>query len=233
MNDTTDKIIRLYRYLSAEAAIKTIEARALLVGRPKEFNDPFEWRLGVHNIDQPSPHEIEKEKQRNEKLIDFLSETFGIVCFSSVLDEPALWSHYAKSHHGIVLEVECYRKDMIEVTYRTNELPQVPANYGEKPLDDKSVNILKGVFKNQVRQKAPCWSYEKEWRGIVELNSCQVSGGKYFQKLNNDDITRVIVGCRSPISPNYIRQALETNGWKTNLVAKAQLSSQNYKIEVP
>ena len=45
------------------------------------------------------------------------------------------------------LEVECYRKDMIEVTYRTNELPQVPADYGEKAARLMNpVNILGRKF---------------------------------------------------------------------------------------
>jgi hypothetical protein len=42
--------ILLYRYLDAEAALKSIETRSFKVGRLKDFNDPFEWRPGITGI---------------------------------------------------------------------------------------------------------------------------------------------------------------------------------------
>jgi len=44
--------IPLYRYLDSDAALKTIATRAFRVGRTGNFNDPFEWRLGMAGIDQ-------------------------------------------------------------------------------------------------------------------------------------------------------------------------------------
>lgn len=227
MSETT----RLFRYFPAEAAIKTIEMHNLRVGRPREFNDPFEWKLGIDRFQELSLTENAEEICRNEDCLDFMCENYGVICFSSVCDDPILWSHYANSHYGIAIEVECVKGDaLVEVTYETDELPRVPKHYrlNRSQYNDE----LKKIFTNLTKQKSPSWRYEKEWRAIVELNLCQVSEGMYFRKLSDDDITRVIIGCRSQVSPNYIRQALKVNGWKTDQVVNASLSFENYKIEL-
>lgn len=225
----TDETIQLYRYLSAEAAIKTIENRSLRVGRLREFNDPFESRLGIDRIEQLSPREVENEKKLNEGLLDFLNEQHGILCCSSVLDDPVLWSHYAASHYGIVIEVKCIRNHFNEVKYDDPSLPKVPAHYRLNYHQYR--DELKAIFTKLLTQKSPTWSYEKEWRGGVELSSCRVAGGMYFKDISGDDITRVIIGCRSVVTPNYVRRALETNGWRNVPVEKAKLSLTEYKIE--
>ena len=140
MNET----IRLYRYLTAEAAIKTIETRALRVGRFKDFNDPFELRLGVDKADQLSPQELEKEIEDNEEFLNRANESFGIQCFSSVIEDPILWSHYADSHGGIVIEVECIKSQVIEVTY-DKPLPKIPRdrNLDEAELKEILISVIK------------------------------------------------------------------------------------------
>lgn len=146
--------IRLYRYLPAEAVIKSIETCSLRVGRPKEFNDPFEWRLGIGNLEQLTPTKIEDEKHYNEELLNWMNETYGVLCCSSVLDEPILWSHYADSHRGLVIELKRVA-EFVEVNYNMTDLPKVPTDskHREKRLE---------VFENLLKQKSPSWSYEKE-----------------------------------------------------------------------
>ncbi|MEJ0089942.1 MAG: DUF2971 domain-containing protein [Limisphaerales bacterium] len=213
--------LRLFRYLSAEAALKFIETRSLRVGRPNEFNDPFEWRLGIDNIERLSPTELENQKRRNEELLNWMTETFGVFCCSSVLDDPILWSHYSSSHRGLAIELKP-ENEFIEVTYNSTDLLKVPMNYTrEEGLE---------IFKNLIKQKSPSWSYEKEWRGVVKLNECEVAGEMYFKTIS-DEILSVAIGCRSAIGPNYIRRALDMNGWTNVTVAKAHLSQSKYKIE--
>ena len=108
--------LRLFRYLPAEAALKSIETRSLRVGRPKEFNDPFEWRLGIDDLEKLSLRERERQKLHNEELLNWMSETYGVFCCSSVLDDPILWSHYADSHHGLAIELKL-EKGFLEVKY--------------------------------------------------------------------------------------------------------------------
>jgi hypothetical protein len=217
--------IRLYRYLTAEAAIKTIETRLLRVGRFKEFNDPFELRLGIDKADQLSPQELGKEIKDNEDFLNRANEIFGVHCFSSVIEDPILWSHYADSHCGIAIEVECVKKQMLAVEY-DKPLPKLPRdrNLNETEVKDILVSVLK--------RKSQSWSYEKEWRGIVKLDECDVGNGMYFKKLSQDDIHSIIIGCRSAVNTNYILRALNMNGWTNVQVAKALLSHQEYKVEL-
>jgi hypothetical protein len=93
--------IPLYRYLDSDAALKTIVARAFRVGKPSNFNDPFEWRLGMAGIE----HDLAK------KIIDgFVSEVNsdmqGILCFSDTVSDPVLWSIYAEKHRGVAFEIK-------------------------------------------------------------------------------------------------------------------------------
>jgi hypothetical protein len=48
----------LYRYLSADSAIRTIEGRAFRVSRILELNDPFEWRPGVAPVGSASIEQV-------------------------------------------------------------------------------------------------------------------------------------------------------------------------------
>ena len=218
------EIIQLYRYLIAEAAIKTIETRSLRVGRFKEFNDPFELKLGIDRLDQLSRQEIEQEKQTNEVFLNSANEKFGVHCFSSVVDEPILWSHYADSHYGLVIEVKCKRESVFQVTYDKPCLPTVPTQVSEAEKKRILVEVL--------AQKAPAWKYEQEWRGVVDLDACRSFGGSYFKEISGDDIVSVTIGCRSSVSPNYVRRALDANGWKEVRVGWAHLSLTEYKVEL-
>src|SRR5262245_30837871 len=94
--------ILLYRFLSAEAALKTLERVAFKVSRLNELNDPFEWRLGVTGI-LPEGEKIAEACVK--QIVDHLNSWFGIICFSDTSSEPVLWSHYADKHRGIALEV--------------------------------------------------------------------------------------------------------------------------------
>lgn len=215
--------IRLYRYLTAEAAIRTIESCLLRVGRFNEFNDPFELRLGIDEAEQLSPQELEKEKKDNEDFLNQANETFGVHCFSSIIEDTILWSHYADSHYGMAIKVECIKDQVHEVEY-DKPLPRLPRrNLSEGEVKEILVSVLK--------RKAQSWSYEKEWRGIVKLDECDVGNGMYFKKLSRGDIRSVIIGCRSAVNPNYVHQALKMSGWENVQVAKASLSHSEYKVK--
>jgi hypothetical protein len=129
----------------------------------------------------------------------------------------------------MVIEFKCIKDQIDRVTYDDPSLPKVTAHY-RRNHQQHSPELLQ-IFRQLLTHKAPGWCYEKEWRGAVELDSCRVAAGMYFKAISGDDITRVIVGCRSAVSPNYARRVLETNGWKNVPVVKAKLSLTEYRIE--
>src|SRR4051812_25654608 len=98
-----DQSILLYRYLSAEKSLKTIKSRSIKVGRISDFNDPFEWRMGLTGI-IPEGEAIGRACMQN--VIDGLNEWMGILCFSDTYGESVLWSHYAEKHSGVAFEFD-------------------------------------------------------------------------------------------------------------------------------
>lgn len=74
--------ISLYRYLDPKAALKSIEARRFKVGRLKDFNDPFEWRMGITGI---IPEGEIVARACVDAFIDDMNSWFGIVCFSDTI----------------------------------------------------------------------------------------------------------------------------------------------------
>lgn len=69
------------------------------VGRPDEFNDPFDCAVGIPEEFKDYPDDVERAK-RGFKLS--LSESIGVLCFSEVPDSPPMSAHYAQKHQGIL-----------------------------------------------------------------------------------------------------------------------------------
>lgn len=89
----------------------------------------------------------------------------GVCCFSSVYNNPLLWSHYADQHRGM-----CIGYDLI----RNPEPCFHKVIYGGERIVKTSL-IMKAVFgrdseakeildQNILLKKASPWRYEKEWR---------------------------------------------------------------------
>ncbi len=118
LDPNVNESILLYRYLRADAALKTIKSRLLRVGRISELNDPFEWRLGVTGI-IPQGESIAHGCM--QQVIDGLHAWMGILCFSDTSMEPVLWSHYPEKHHGVAFEFD-YKIDperLFKMSYST------------------------------------------------------------------------------------------------------------------
>src|SRR6185436_1237078 len=96
--------ISLYRYLDAASALKTIESRSFKVGRIRDFNDRFEWRVGL-NPEKLIPGYDTPIDAIVYDSIDAIDRWVGIISHSSIVTEPVLWSHYADKHRGVAFEI--------------------------------------------------------------------------------------------------------------------------------
>jgi Protein of unknown function (DUF2971) len=221
--------ILLYRYLDYEAAIKTIEKRRFRVGRIKEFNDPFEWRLGIEGI---VPEGEEFAQTVMDSFIDDMNSQFGIICFSSTCVDSVLWAHYADNHQGMAFEVEhtLDPEALSEVTY-SNDRPLFDANELHRLCDFSDWSQYFGpLLKKVLHQKALGWSYEKEHRVHVELAKCEASSGHYFRQIPDEFLKRVILGFRCPIDVPYVRKALDQAGLGATEVLRARMDQRTYQI---
>src|SRR5665213_3629001 len=94
--------ILLYRYLDSAAALRTIESRAFKVGRLCDFNDPFEWRMGITGIITEG---AAVAQTCMEGFIDDVKGWMGIICLSDTVSGTVLCVNYANKHHGVAFDV--------------------------------------------------------------------------------------------------------------------------------
>jgi hypothetical protein len=226
-DNINSKAIRLYRYLNADAALKTIESRSFRVGRIHELNDPFEWRMGITGI-------IPEGQMFAQSLLDgFIAEishSMGILSFSDTLEDAVLWSHYADKHRGVAFEVDhVINPDKLFKMVYTNERPVFDANR----LHDQPEALdgyLKPLVIKLIKQKSPGWTYEREYRVFIDLPSCEISRGHYFRPIPDDYLKRVILGFKCPLETSYVMQSLAARGLKTTQVVRARMCLETYSI---
>jgi hypothetical protein len=221
---------RLYRYLRDDAAIKTIESRCFRVSRLTELNDPYEWRVGFEG----HPLELEDvlDKQM-EGYIEHANQSMGIICFSKSIKDPILWSHYTNVHRGIAFQVsvdvhQALVANLHEVIY---DKPLVTIPFKRFPAMPETE--LLELFQKFYKYKSASWRYEQESRLVIDLKACRPSGGSYlWDKMPANFITHAIIGFRSSISHQYLRQALDLNGFQHTQILKAKRSIQSYEIQL-
>jgi hypothetical protein len=217
--------IRLYRFLSAPAAVKTIERKMFRVGRVTEFNDPFEWKLGFSGY-VPEGEAVARKVQ--EHFLSRMNSQFGVICFSDTAEDPVLWSNYADHHRGIVLVVDHLLTDELHKVEYSDKRPTVDANCLHTPDVDSYVS---GVLKRLLAHKSPGWSYEREYRVFADLHTCSVCDGSYFLPIPSDFLKRVVVGFRCQIDSDYIRRSLDCSGFNDVEVSRATADDISYKIQ--
>jgi hypothetical protein len=219
--------ILLYRYLSCDSAIKTIEGKSFRVSRILELNDPFEW---IPGLDPVKPEAEEFVKCYMDRFLKEMNENVGILSFSESIHEPVLWSHYADSHRGIAFEVDIITPELHKVEY-TNERPVIDPRW----IDDQNEESrLLDILKKFWYRKSPGWAYEKERRVAIELNTCRTSNGMFFLDIPTDylSLKRVILGARCNLGMSYMRRALDLNGFDFVGVVQAKQCTKTYDIRL-
>jgi hypothetical protein len=234
MNAEMPKSILLYRYLDAEAGLKTIESRLLRISRLRDLNDPFESRMGIINVIPGKEHLAHKWL---DSILERQNTMFGYLCFSDTFKESVLWSHYGDKHRGIALEVR-FDYDpvgIIQMRYPP-ERPIIDASIYMK-LSNDDVELGKYMLPRielLIRQKSPGWAYEREYRTAFDFNKSQdliMSGGHYFKKIPDNFLMRVILGWRCPLEESYVIKALAASGLEATKVVRAKMSLDTYTVE--
>jgi len=196
------------------------------VGRVSEFNDPFEWRLGFTGI-VPEGEEVVEMCMLN--VIRELSSVFGVICFTDLVKDPVLWSHYADHHRGVAFECDYTITAHLHKVLYTDDRPVIDARMLNNPIGLQE--DLLALAKKMISQKALSWSYEREYRVHVPLSECQIGGGHYFQRIPNSFLTRVILGYRCQLEEGYVRKALDLAGLFDTKVVRARMEQASYKIQ--
>lgn len=99
-----------------------------------------------------------------------------------------MWSHYADSHQGFVIE---FRADLIE----NIKLKKVQYSEERKYLTFEDINENK--FDDVFYKKSMEWEYEQEYRAVLPLDrAVEVHNEKYHLfKINKGSINSITFGC--------------------------------------
>ena len=113
-----------------------------------------------------------KIENSNIRVNEMIKRNYRIACFSETLYNLPMWNHYANSHQGICLEYDtskfayddAIRKRLFPVFYQ-NKLPDLLETI--KNMDLQNLPIT--MFDYILIQKMKDWSYEKEWRLVLDF----------------------------------------------------------------
>jgi hypothetical protein len=216
---STDK---LFKYFTADGAVRLFETMGIRFTQPDFLNDPYECHLAfdkdvrlqlvehfynsmVANETTKSEAELRDIAERNEDtlLINALKgyreikKDLGVLSLTECPLNLLMWAHYADEHKGVVVELDYTHESLFKMSPGGEEFSTLNA---VRYQNEKVVGL---PFPDKVVEslltKSPEWEYEREWRFIRTLNLLdEVKPDIYIQKLDPKAIKRVIFGARFP-----------------------------------
>lgn len=111
------------------------------------------------------------DAQFQTEILDTLSLKFGVVCFSGNPTDPLMWAHYASSHRGLVIEFDA--NDGLFNTPSFLKVDYLPNRADYNPDGTPNAAAVAAF----ARRKSPHWSYEQEFRLILDLKSTRKAPG--------------------------------------------------------
>ncbi|AYN16797.1 DUF2971 domain-containing protein [Pseudomonas sp. p99-361] len=176
---------------------------------PVSFNDPFDCAINLDRskLAESVAHAVEKATQNAEvedslkvpseedelayeRLRDGLGslmQNIGVFCLSEAPDEILMWSHYAENHKGFCIEYKIDETSPLTTMARPVKYTDVYPSLSVKNLH---AGATEAFLEACLFTKAKQWSYEKEWRAIMDV------GGKLYQA--PAPVSAIIFGARMP-----------------------------------
>jgi hypothetical protein len=261
------RVTRLYKYRQDnDHTLQILKNQELYFSFTRDFNDPFDcriiidcngsdeskWRALAERQRIPEPlyqaalkglrsvgFDANKIKQMYEKT-DF--KTYIIYCLSEIRNNILMWSHYAKSHHGICVGVEVATQDKLSFIkmddcatnrlFSRGFLPVTKVNYcDECPKPYKIFDDPRHIF-TFLETKGKSWEYEQEHRIILPYGEIN----KNIIRFHKSILKEVILGHN--IQDKFKKQVLEiianeyiSNGYSVD-VFQSRLSNSQYELNI-
>lgn len=151
--------------------------------------------------------------------IHSLCDNVGVLSLSEDPKNILMWAHYADDHNGVCIE---FKRDVSNILGQSDSTKKVvyAASYPKiKIMDFKNQNPK--IFERILRTKSKDWSYEKEWRVIIE-------NGNESHPIPGE-IVSIIFGVRAPQRNIDIIKKL-THGSNIKLI-QAEMLTNEYGIK--
>lgn len=247
--------MQIFKYISDnnfQELTKNIFVKNLIkFSKVKDFNDPFELKphfTGIindelmknfksQNINTNGLFEniINGKEILNLVLNEFdrgINENFGILSLTTKNDNLLMWSHYANSHKGFVIEFDSnndFFNTQIDIKFHYGKLHKV--EYSEKRPTGKladfeditSVCLIKSIE----------WEYENEYRMFMPLKKADFSANDLFLfKFPSEMIKSVYLGCNMSMkNRNILINLLKSEQYLNHIkIFQSQISEDDYKL---
>jgi hypothetical protein len=203
---------RLYHLTSAEYAISAIVFGRLKLARFAQLNDPFEL-LAQSTLGTRLRSGLLEYKNK-------MNQDYGLLCLSEDWTDPVLWTHYAAKHRGICLGFDVKDGFAKKIAYQKLRLSQDDA--GNKSEDEILDFLLYTKFES--------WSYEKEWRVLLNLVEVTSESDLYFYEFDERlKLTEVVLGAECGSSPDKVRKLVSAHHPVANTI-QARLAFGSFNI---
>ena len=217
----------IYKYLSADLALRVMEERRLKVSLLPELNDVFDCSPRL----SPPPDDTDghNEQSWTDHVIRQNGVNYGLLCFSKDLANPLQWGHYAACGAGIALGFDPDKfawKNPIDVRY----------DRGRPHLEWAGEDQMNAAFTEKMMRcsfgvKAVEWAYEKEVRYVLSLDTCEAANGMYFAKFRPEALVEVVLGFRCRVPLEYIKRFIGQRYDKLPVaIRKTSPHAENYEI---
>lgn len=210
IQDTMTAPSHLYKYQNVtHYTLQSLADKKVWLSTPASFNDPFDCAINLdrsklaesvaHAVEKSTKNALvedslkvpsEEDELAYEQLregLGALMQTIGVLCLSEAPDEILMWSHYAEYHKGFCIEYTIDETSPLQTMAK-------PVKYTHEYPSLSVKNLPAGVTENFLDvclyTKAKQWSYEKEWRAIMDV------GGKLYEA--PAPVSAIIFGARMP-----------------------------------
>jgi hypothetical protein len=224
-----------YRFLRTEHALDLMQTKRWKVGRLLELNDPADCQPNL--VGAPEQPDEAAWNNFHQNYLASIYEDIGVLCFSTSISDPVVWSHYADAHRGIALGFD-FLPDLggvspYQVTYQES---RATLDFAEaerlRPEGRTTEAFIEKVVTNGFTKKALSWAYEKEYRIFTHLGGaeCQMIGSHYFQRCGAPN--EVVLGLRCPIRTADILRMVGRDGVTAQNVRRARSDRNNYSLVI-
>lgn len=171
-----DHYYYIYKHLGFDAELKVLnlfKKLQLKFTPPDNFNDPYDCMAEIKFDDVPTVHHERLQKH----FSDAIRANLAVTCFNNNPLNMLMWSHYAQSHQGFLVEFKIPHPTLEwvheafnfqPVTYQ-DEFPKFPLSMSD-PLKFFKLEYsseMMNFINNQYLVKAKDWEYEKEFRVLT------------------------------------------------------------------
>ncbi len=223
----------LYKYFSipddsdeARKRFEQLKSGEIWFSKRSGLNDPFEFEHIALKGAQNDARQYYLNKQQE----------LEVCCFSALLYNKLMWSHYAAGYKGYCVEFRVESPERFYPVIYENEVPDLSQEY-QRFYDMRSEmcanpSLVLNNYENRkvllrinypLFSKDTCWSYEEEYR---ILDNSTVSNGELQQMTTNGlRVTKIIAGAfctdlnfqRLKEVAGALNVPLSKIGWDSNL----------------